>query len=95
MKNLLKQFVASDDSTLDGVEPSDLSSVEIKSYFDNDSVVLKIFKISKDRKTNNKPYTFNKRLSMKQANMVIDKLRDMRKVSDDFFDDGIAEAMEG
>ena len=94
MKNLLKQFVAADESTLEGVDPSDLGSIDIKNYFDSNAVVLKLFKSSKGKAGNNKPYVFKRRLSMSQVNIILEKLYDMRKVEDDFFADGIDEHME-
>ena len=90
---MLKEFVASDESTLEDCEPSQLGSVEIKSYFDSSSVLLRLYLSTAGKKGNNKPYTLNRRVSMQQAQMVIDKLADMRKAADDFFADGVGEKL--
>lgn len=92
MRNLLKRFVASDGTTLEGVDASDLASYEIKNYFSQDSV-LKLFKRSTKKQTNNKPYTFDKRLSKEQVEKIVSKLDELRR-EDDLFIDGIHEAME-
>ena len=93
MTNMLKEFVASDGNTLEGCEPSQLGSAEIKSYFDNNSVLLRLYLSTAGKAGNNKPYTLNRRVSMEQAKMVIDKLADMRKAADDFFADGVGEQL--
>lgn len=93
MKNILKQFVAKDDSTLEDVDPMQLGSVEIKSYFDSSSVLLKLFKTTTGKASNNKPYTLSRRVSMTQAQAVMEALERMRKAADDFFEDGIDEQM--
>ncbi len=93
MKNILKQFIAKDGSTLENVEPIQLGSIEIKSYFDSSSVMLKLFQSTAGKQSNNKPYTLQRRVNMEQAQLVMEALERMRKAADDFFEDGIDEQL--
>jgi hypothetical protein len=87
LEEIVTMFEAKDGEVLKIEDIGNLSSTEIKNYFDDTSVVLKLFVKSSGKSGNNKPYIFNKRLTINQALAVVEKLSSTRKIKDSFFDD--------
>ena len=72
--NIMCQCFNSSGESLDikSKSPSDVSRIGFLQYTGSKAGELKMFLYSKDRKTNNKPYVYNKKVSRKKYNLIQD-----------------------